>query len=101
MRPSPPYRARRLEHRFLDRVTDEKKGGWDVPTSLCFVFGVARPLHHPIFVGWSPLHRCATGRSETLPLRELEAAAGLGSAVLLALDDARVAGEETLALDRD
>src|SRR5207248_4131994 len=36
-----------------------------------------------------------------LALRELEAAAGLGAAVLLALNDAAVAGQETLALDRD
>ena len=35
-----------------------------------------------------------------LALRELEAAAGLGAAVLLALDDARVAGQEAFALDR-
>ena len=34
-----------------------------------------------------------------LALRELEAAAGLGLAVLLALDDARVAGEEAGLLD--
>ena len=35
-----------------------------------------------------------------LALRELEAAAGLGAAVLLALDDARIAGQEAGALDR-
>src|SRR5688500_2573714 len=35
-----------------------------------------------------------------LALRELEAAAGLGLAVLLALDDSRVAGQEALALHR-
>ena len=34
-----------------------------------------------------------------LTLRELEAAAGLGAAVLLALDDAGVAGEEAGLLD--
>src|SRR5438128_8982927 len=50
--------------------------------------------------------RCSGGASRRrryarLPLAELEAAAGLGAAVLLALDDAAVAGQETLALDRD
>src|SRR4029079_4894370 len=35
-----------------------------------------------------------------LALRELEGTAGLGAAVLLALDHARIAGEEALALDR-
>jgi hypothetical protein len=35
-----------------------------------------------------------------LTLRELEAAAGFGFAVFLALDDAAVAGEETLALQQ-
>src|SRR3954463_11767569 len=39
-------------------------------------------------------------RIRKLALRELEAAAGLGAAVLLALDDARVAGQEAFALDR-
>src|SRR5690606_6048442 len=37
--------------------------------------------------------------SEALALRELEAAAGLGAAVLLALDHAAVAGEEASCLD--
>jgi hypothetical protein len=38
--------------------------------------------------------------SRELALRELEGAAGFGLAVFLALDDARVAGQEALALDR-
>src|SRR3954451_431857 len=46
----------------------------------------------------SPGSRSGPGRP--LPLRELEAAAGLGLAVLLALDDARVAGEEAFTLHR-
>src|SRR3954466_11161787 len=37
-------------------------------------------------------------RSRGLALRELEAAAGLGAAVLLALNDARIAGQEAFAL---
>src|SRR5206468_2123433 len=36
-----------------------------------------------------------------LALAELEASARLGATVFLALDDARVAGQETLTLDRD
>src|SRR5690606_15913074 len=43
-----------------------------------------------------PFVRCA----EALALRELEAAAGLGAAVLLTLDHAAVAGEEAGGLDR-
>src|SRR5690606_14221289 len=42
--------------------------------------------------------RLSVGSS--LALRELEAAASLGAAVLLTLDDARVAGQEALGLDR-
>src|SRR5581483_6506394 len=49
----------------------------------------------PTFRG-APLARA---RNDKLPLRELEAAARLGPAVLLALDDARVAGEEAAALE--
>src|SRR5262249_22243540 len=36
--------------------------------------------------------------AKCLTLRELEAAAGFGSAVFLALDDARIAGKEATAL---
>src|SRR5262245_53814877 len=43
---------------------------------------------------------CPPYGCEDLALRELEAAASLGAAVLLALDHARVAGEEAAALER-
>src|SRR5438128_2133278 len=46
-----------------------------------------------------PPHRGAMERIGNLPLAELEAAARLGAAVFLALDDARVAGQEAFALD--
>ena len=55
-----------------------KKGGWECPN---------RP-----FISCSG---CG------LALRELKAAASLGAAVLLAFDDATVAGQETFTLDRD
>jgi hypothetical protein len=38
-------------------------------------------------------------RLSRLALRELEAAAGFGAAVFFALDDTRIAGEETAALE--
>src|SRR5580704_4911732 len=43
---------------------------------------------------------CLAASLWILPLRELEAAAGLGLAVFLALDDAAVAGEEPAMLQR-
>src|SRR6188474_2375038 len=45
----------------------------------------------------APLHCCRSNRSA---LRELEAPAGLGLAVLLAPDGAAVAGQEAFGLDR-
>src|SRR5215472_3330995 len=42
---------------------------------------------------------CPRPGSHKLPLRELEAAAGFGLAVFLALDHAGVAGEEAAALE--
>src|SRR6187402_1750250 len=51
-----------------------------------------RPLAGPPFPG--------SEVSERLALRELEALAGLGAAVLLALDHAAVAGQEPGGLDR-
>src|SRR6188768_890911 len=51
-----------------------------------------RPLAGPPFSGCKQLRRLA--------LRELEALAGLGAAVLLALDHAAVAGQEAGGLDR-
>src|SRR5215218_7811381 len=52
----------------------------------------AKPAFEQVFGSKSAKSRLA--------LRELEAAAGLRLAVLLALDHARVAGEETAALER-
>src|SRR5690606_13272908 len=48
--------------------------------------GKGRPLAEPPLLSWQCRDRLA--------LRELEAAAGLGAAVLLALDHAAIAGEE-------
>src|SRR5687768_14183719 len=48
----------------------------------------------------SPCPGAGEARGRDLALRELEAAASLGPAVLLALYDARIAGQEALALDR-
>src|SRR5438270_1199646 len=56
--------------------------------------------------GGTNMVRCRTplpwqgGKGERLALRELEAAAGLGAAVLLALDDARVTSQAAFTLDR-
>src|SRR6185369_16701532 len=51
-------------------------------------------------LGWSQPPFLFDAVSVRLALRELEAAACLGAAVLLALDDARVAGQEPGLLDR-
>src|SRR5947209_6422248 len=46
------------------------------------------------------IRRRVAARPARLPLAELEAAAGFRAAVLLALDDARVAGQEAFPLHR-
>src|SRR6476661_9610099 len=50
-------------------------------------------------LGWSQPPFLFDAVSVRLALRELEAAACLGAAVLLALDDARIAGQEPGLLD--
>src|SRR5690242_12341058 len=81
-----------------------KKGGGEVPTAPPFTLladrfawlSASRPAGRctPLFDTSSRLLRKRSLVLGGLALRELEAAACLGAAVLLALDDARVAGEE-------